>query len=131
MAYQTTFRSAAWLYPFLAAGELTCLGGAIGAYLSGRPPWQVAVATALSLFFTAAIIDLAISRIVLEKDAMRITELHRRVAVPKRDIVSAKVDGGVVFLQMQDGSWLKVPSTGRNVLAMCNSIRAWLKDRSA
>jgi hypothetical protein len=126
--YQTTFRAAVWLYPILAIGELICLGAAIGAYLSGRAPWEIAVAILLSLFFTAGIIDLAISRIVLEKDAMRITELRRRVAVPKRDIVSAKVDGGMVVLQLQDGSWFKVPSTGRNVLAMNNSIRAWLKD---
>jgi len=131
VAYQTTFRSSPWLYPFVAAGELICLGGGIAAYSSGRPAWEVAVAIALSLFFTVAIIDLAISRIVLENDAMRITELHRRVAVAKRDIVSAKVDGGMVVLQMTDGSWFKVPSTGRNVLAMCNSIRAWIKDKNA
>jgi len=126
--YQTTFRAAAWLYPILAIGELICLGAAIGAYLSGRAPWEIAVAILLSLFFTAGIIDLAVSRIVLDKDAMRITELLRREAVPKRDIVSAKVDGGLVVLQMRDGSWFKVPGTGRNVLSMNNSIRAWLKD---
>jgi hypothetical protein len=130
VAYQTTFRAAAWLYPILAIGELICLGGAIGAYLSGRAPWEIAVAILLSLFFTAGIIDLAVSRIVLDKDAMRITELRRRVAVPKRDIVSAKVDGGMVVLQMRDGSWFEVPGTGRNVLAMNNSIRAWLKDKN-
>ena len=128
MPYQTTFRAAAWLYPILAIGELICLGAAIGAYLSGRAPWEIAVAILLSLFFTAGIIDLAVSRIVLDKDAMRITELLRREAVPKRDIVSAKVDGGLVVLQMRDGSWFKVPGTGRNVLSMNNSIRAWLKD---
>ena len=129
MAYQTTFRPAGWLYAILSVGELICMGAAIGAYLSGRAPWEIGVAILCTLFFTAGIIDLAISRIVLEKDAMRITELHRRVAVPKRDIASSKVDGGIVVLQMQDGSWFKVPSTGRNVLAMNNSIRAWIKDR--
>lgn len=131
MAYQTTFRPAGWLYAIVAVGEFVCMGAAIGAYLSGRAPWEIGVAILLTLFFTAGLIDLAISRIVLEKDAMRITELHRRVSVPKRDIVSAKVDGGMVVLQMQDGSWFKVPGTGRNALAMNNSIRAWLKDRSA
>ena len=129
MAYKTTFRPAGWLYAILSVGELICLGAAVGAYLSGRAPWEIGVAILFTLFFTAGIIDLAISRIVLEKDAMRITELHRRVAVPKRDIVSSKVDGGIVVLQMHDGSWFKVPSTGRNVLAMNNSIRAWIKDR--
>ena len=129
MAYKTTFRPAGWLYAILSVGELICLGAAVGAYLSGRAPWEIGVAILFTLFFTAGIIDLAISRIVLEKDAMRITELHRRVTVPKRDIASSKVDGGIVVLQMQDGSWFKVPSTGRNTLAMTNSIRAWLKDR--
>jgi hypothetical protein len=126
--YQTTFRPAGWLYAILAVGELICLGAAIGAYLSGRAWWEIGVATLLALFFSAGIVDFAVSSIVLEKDAMRVTELVRRVAVPKRDIVSAKVDGGLVVLQMRDGSWFKVPSTGRNVLAMNNSIRAWLKD---
>ena len=123
------FRPAGWLYAILAVGELICMGAAVGAYLSGRAPWEIGIAILLTLFFTAGLIDLAISRIVLEKDAMRITELHRRVAVPKRDIASSKVDGGIVVLQMQDGSWFKVPGTGRNVLAMNNSIRAWIKDR--
>jgi len=129
VAYKTTFRPAGWLYAILSVGELICLGAAVGAYLSGRAPWEIGVAILFTLFFTAGIIDLAISRIVLEKDAMRITELHRRVTVPKRDIASSKVDGGIVVLQMQDGSWFKVPSTGRNTLAMNNSIRAWIKDR--
>ena len=129
MAYQTTFRPAGWLYAILAVGELISTGAAIGAYLSGRAAWEIAIAVFISLFFTAGIVDFAVSRIVLEKDAMRITELHRRVAVPKRDIASAKVDGGIVVLQLQDGSWFKVPSTGRNVLAMNNSIRAWIKDK--
>ena len=129
MAYQTTFRAAGWLYGILAAGDLICTAAAVGAWVSGRAPWEIAVAILLSLFFTVGIVDLAISQIVLEKDAMRIIELHRRVSVPKRDIVSSKVDGGMVVLQMQDGSWFKVPSTGKNVLAMNNSIRAWIKDR--
>lgn len=129
MPYQTTFRPAGWLYAILAVGEFVCTGAAVGAYLSGRAPWEIGVAVLFTLFFTAGLVDLAVSRIVLEKDAMRITELHRRVEVPKRDVVSAKVDGGIVVLQMQDGSWFKVPSTGRNVLAMNNSIRAWIKDR--
>ena len=129
MAHQTTFRAAGWLYVIVAVGELICMGAAIGAYLSGRATWEIGVAVMLTLFFTAGLVDLAISRIVLEKDAMRITQLHRHVAVPKRDIASAKIDGGMVVLQMQDGSWFKVPGTGRNVLAMNNSIRAWLKDQ--
>jgi len=130
VAYQTTFRPAAWLYAILAVGELISIGAVIALYLSGRAAWEIAIAILISLFFTAGIVDLAISRIELAKDELQLTELHRRVAVPKRDVASVKVDGGVVVLQMRDGSWFKLPGTGRNTLAMRNSIHAWIKDKT-
>lgn len=130
MAYQTIFRPAPWLYAILAFGELVSTLGAILAYVREESIWWVAGSAALALAFSAGIVDLAISRIELARDELRITELHRRVAVPKNDIVLAKVEGGAVFLQLQDGRWFKVPDTGRNSLAMVNSIRAWIKDRT-
>jgi hypothetical protein len=127
--YQTTFRPSPWLYGILAAGELLATAGAVLAYMRGAAAWEIAVAIGIALFFTAGIVDLAVSRIDLTPEALKVTELHRRVSVPKRDVVSAKVEGGDVFLQLKDGGWFKVPSTGRNSLAMVNSIRAWISDR--
>jgi hypothetical protein len=128
VAYQTLFRPAGWLYVILIVGDLIATLGGVLAYVREESTWWIAGSAALSLGFTVGIVDLAVSRIELTNAELRITELHRRVAVPKRDIASAKVEGGSVFLQLQDGRWCKVPDTGRNSLAMVNSIRAWLKD---
>ena len=75
-------------------------------------------------------LDLADSRIELTPDALRITELLRRQSIAKSDITSAKMNGGSVFVQLRDGGWMKVPDSGRNSLAVLNSIRAWMKTES-
>lgn len=122
-------RPAGWLFVVLAVGELIALSGAVFVGLEqGLTSLTVGLA-ALSLVFSAGFVDLAVSRIELAPDALRITELLRRQSIAKGDITSAKTEGGAVFLQLQDGRWLKLPNTGRNSLGVLNSIRAWLKAR--
>jgi hypothetical protein len=118
------------MYVVLAIGDLIATSGAVAMYLQGRDTWQVVGLALLSVGFNLAVVDLAVSRIDLEPDELRIVELLRRRSIPKRDVASVKVEGGSVFLQLQDGQWFKVPDTGRNSLSMRNSIDAWLKTRS-
>ena len=53
--------------------------------------------------------------------------LVRTRRYPRADLESAKVDGGAVCLKKRDGGWLVLPDTGRNTLAVRNTIHAWIR----
>ena len=73
----------------------------------------------------AGFIDVMVSRIVLDERDSR-DQPGARPPVSRGDFESAKVDGGAVCLKRRDGGWL-VPDTGRNTLAVRNTIHAWIK----
>ncbi len=68
-----------------------------------------------------------VSRIVLDEHEIRVISLVRTRRYPRADFESAKVDGGAVCLKRRDGGWLVLPDTGRNALAVRNTIHAWIK----
>ena len=102
---------AAGLYPFIA--DQTPLFRAVGAFLL--------------VFGIAGFIDVMVSRIVLDEREIRVISLVRTRTYPRGDFESAKVDGGAVGLKRRDGGWLVLPDTGRNALAVRNTIHAWIK----
>lgn len=126
MAHRTTIRPAPWLYVVIAIGELIATVGAVVIFLQQGLSWLTIALACLAIFFSLGFIDLAVSRIDLTPDALQITELHRRRAVAKNDITLVKFEGGAVFLQLQNGSWFKLPDTGWNSLGVANTVRAWL-----
>ena len=103
--------SAAGLYPFIAGQTL--LYRAIGAFLL--------------VFGVAGFIDVMVSRIVLDERELRVISLVRTRKYPRGDFESAKIDGGTVCLKRRDGGWLVLPDTGRNTLAVRNTVHAWIK----
>jgi hypothetical protein len=106
---------AAGLYPFFAGGTL--LYRAVGAVLV--------------LFGVAGFIDVMVSRIELAEQEIRVISLVRTRRYPRADLESAKVDGGAVCLKRRDGGWLVLPDTGRNTLAVRNTIHAWIKSSAS
>ena len=102
---------AAGLYPFFAGGT----------------PLYRAVGALLAVFGVAGFIDVLVSRIVLDEHEIRVISLVRTRRYPRGDFESAKVDGGAVCLKRRDGGWLVLPDTGRNTLAVRNTIHAWIK----
>ena len=110
LATSTALSATAWaVLRWLGAGRLLTIGAAV-----------------LTAFFTLGLLDLLVSRIELTPAALRIIELHRRRSIPRTEIVSAKADGGSVFLQLRNGSWLKLPDTGESSTGVLNTVRAWM-----
>jgi hypothetical protein len=127
VAHRTTIRPARWLYVIIAIGELIATLGAVVIFLQQGLSWLTIALALTAVLFSLGFVDLAVSRIDLTPDALQITELHRRRAVAKNDITQVKSEGGSVFLQLQNGSWFKLPDTGFNSLGIANTVRAWLK----
>ena len=110
LAASTILSATAWVVlRWLGAGRLLTIGAAV-----------------FTAFFALGLLDLIVSRIELGPDALRIIELHRRRSIPRADIVSAKAEGGSVFLQLRNGSWFKLPDTGRSGTGVLNTVRAWM-----
>lgn len=121
------FRTAAW-YRILSACATLALGAAGGYYIvNGAAAWQRIGGWALVAFGVAGFLDVLISRIVLDRDSIRVISLVRTRAYPRSDFESAKVDGGAVCLKRRDGEWLILPGTGDNALSLRNVVDAWIK----
>lgn len=88
---------AGWIYLILAIGELIALSGAVVIGLDHGVTWLSGGLAALAVMFSAGMVDLAVSRMELTPDALRIIELLRRQSIAKREITSVKMDGGAVF----------------------------------
>jgi hypothetical protein len=79
------------------------------------------------LFALAALADAFVSRIVVDDDALHVISLVHRRRYPRAEFESVKVDGGQVALKRHDGGWVVLPGTGANVLAVRNTLHAWIK----
>jgi hypothetical protein len=121
------FRTARWYRIFSAIAMV--LMGAAGLYpvLAGGTLLYRAVGMCVAVFGLAGFIDVMVSRIELDEHEIRLISLVRTRRFPRGDFESAKVDGGAVCLKRRDGGWLVLPDTGRNTLAVRNTIHAWIK----
>ena len=115
-------------YRILSALATLAIGAAGSVYVvNGTAAWQRLGGAALVAFGIAGFLDILISRIVLDEDAIHVISLVRKRSYPRADFESAKVDGGAVCVKRHDGGWLVLPSTGANALSVRNSIHAWVK----
>ena len=107
----------------------TLLVCACGTYymMWGPNRWYQAVGAGLFLFGLAGFVDVLVSRVILEEDAIHVVSMFRRRSHPRADFESAKVDGGYVCLKRHDGGWLILPGTGHNSLGVRNTVHAWVK----
>ena len=121
------FRTATW-YRVLSVLAMLALGAAGAFYIvNGAAAWQRIGGWALVAFGVAGFLDVLISRIILDRDSIRVISLVRTRAYPRSDFESAKVDGGAVCLKKRDGGWLILPGTGDNALSVRNVVDAWIK----
>ena len=109
---------------------LMCAAG-LYPFFAGKTPLYLAIGVLLVVFGVAGFIDILVSRIVLDEHEIRLISLVRTRRYPRADLESAKVDGGAVCLKRRDGGWLVLPDTGRNTLAVRNTIHAWIKSSAS
>ena len=121
------FRTARW-YRICSAIAMVLMG-AVGAYpfITGATLLYRAVGAFFLVFGIAGFLDVMVSRIVLDEHEIRLISVVRTRRYLRADFESAKVDGGAVCLKRRDGGWLVLPDTGRNSMAVRNTVQAWLK----
>jgi hypothetical protein len=125
------FRTARWYRIFSAIALVLMCAAGLYPFFAGGTPLYRAVGVCLLVFGVAGFIDVMVSRIVLDETEIRVISLVRTRRYPRADLESAKVDGGAVCLKRRDGGWLVLPDTGRNSLAVRNTIHAWIKSSEA
>lgn len=125
------FRTAVWYRTFAAIALVPMCAAGLYPFIAGQTPLYRAVGVFLLVFGVAGFMDVMVSRIVLDDREIRVISLVRTRKYPRGDFEAAKVDGGAVCLKRRDGGWLVLPDTGRNALAVRNTIQAWIKSSEA
>ena len=83
---------------------------------------------AFGLLTLIAVVDMGVSRLSLEADALRVVSLFSRKQYERHNIERVTWEGGAgVAIQLKDGTWVKLPDLARNSQSTTNTIRAWLK----
>ncbi|HYB93480.1 MAG TPA: hypothetical protein VEC39_00805 [Vicinamibacterales bacterium] len=115
---------------FKVGGSIaTVLICAAGFYLGlrGESTMLRLAGAAMVAFGIAGFLDVIVSRIVLEQDAIHVVSLVRRRSFQLKEFESATVDGGVVVLKRRDGGSVRLPDTGANSLTVRNVVDAWIR----
>ena len=121
------FRTARWYRIGSAIAMVLMCAAGLYPLIAGESQLYRAVGVFFLVFGVAGFIDVMVSRIVLDEGEIRVISLVRTRKYRRGDFESAKVDGGAVCLKRRDGGWLVLPDTGRNSLAVRNTIHAWIK----
>ena len=124
---QRVFRTATWYRALSVFAALAICGAGAYYIINGRAWWQQTGGAAFVVFGVAGFLDVLMSRIVLDDDAIHVISLVQKRSYARSDFESAKVDGGAVCLKRNDGAWLVLPGTGNTALGVRNTIHAWIK----
>lgn len=121
------FRMAGWVTIFTTVASVLVVAAGVYPLVVERSPWYHALGVFLIVFGISGFLDIIVSRIVIDEHEIHLISLVRHRRYPRTDFESAKVDGGTVSLKKRAGGWLVLPDTGRNTLAVRNTIHAWIK----
>jgi len=122
-----TIRMAPWVITAVCAAAVAFLAMSSYFYFYGDSYLLRYAGMAMAAFIMTAAADAIASRIVLDGDTMHVNSLMRRRVFPRSDFVAAQVSGGTVVLKRKAGGWLILPGTGRDALAVRDTLDAWLK----
>lgn len=126
MSKPVTIRMAPWVLAAICMAALAFLGMSAYFYFYGTSYVARYIGMAVAAFALAAAADAIASRIVLDDDTMHVISLMRRRSFPRSEFAYAKVERGAVALKRKDGGWVILPGTGRDPLALQNTIHAWI-----
>ena len=123
---RTTIRMAPWVLGAISLTALSLVAMSSYFYFYGDSYLLRYAGMALAALALAAAADAAGSKIVLDGDTMQVVSLVRGRSFSRSEFVSAQVDRGAVVLKRKEGGWVILPGTGRDALAVRNTIHAWI-----
>jgi hypothetical protein len=125
-------KAAIWLKIATFVGTAIPVVGFI--YSVNEDGWSLISASlfGIGVFGTVAVIDVLVSRIVLDDARIEIKGLFRRRSIPRTEISSVTWEKGTcVAMRLKDGKVVKIPNTGHNIQGQATTLRAWVNAQSS
>ena len=123
---RTRITTAPWIYGVLAFGVAICTFG-IAILSFGEPGWEIWGLVALLIIFSVALFESGFKKIEVDGEVIRIVENFRKKEIPKSVIEKVSWEKGTgSFVKLTNGTFVKLPITGRNEQGVANSVRSWL-----
>lgn len=123
---RTRITTAPWVYGILAFCMAFC---ALGAALmsAGEGGWEFWGTVMLLVLFSLALLAAASTRIENNGEMVTIVDNFKKTEVLKASVKKVSWQKGArAHLKLADGSFVKLPATGRNEQGVANSVRSWL-----
>lgn len=118
--------TAPWIFGLLAFGVACCALG-IALLNANDTSWVTWSLVALLFVFVAALLEAGFKRIEDRGDSILIVENFRQQYIAKKSVRRVSWEKGVgSYLELDDGTVTRLPTTGRNEQGVTNSIRSWL-----
>lgn len=122
---RTRITTAPWVYIALTFCATLCASGAV--VLSNDPGWEFWVLLGMVLMSLIALLEAFFAKVESDGDIVRIVHNFRKLEIQKTSIEKVSWEkGSGSFLKLTDGTFVKLPVTGRNEQGVANSVRSWI-----
>ena len=102
-----------------------CASGVI--FLSNDPGWEFWALLGMVLMSLIALLEAFFAKVESDGDIVRIVHNFRKLEIQKTSIEKVSWEkGSGSFLKLTDGTFVKLPVTGRNEQGVANSVRSWI-----
>ena len=123
---QTRITTASWVYGVLAFCVAFCALG-VALLNAGERSWEFWGTAMLLVLFSLALLAATLQKIENNGEFITIVENFKKIDVLKTSIVNVSwVKGAGAHLKLANGTFVKLPATGRNDQGVVNSVRSWL-----
>ncbi|MCP5304388.1 MAG: hypothetical protein H6953_02985 [Chromatiaceae bacterium] len=94
---------------------------------AGERGWEFWGTVMLLVFLSLALLAAALTKIEDNGEFVTIVENFKKTDVPKSSIENVSWEKGAgAHLQLANGKFVKLPTTGRSDQGIANSVRSWL-----
>ncbi len=109
----------------LTSGAALCATGVVT--LSDDTGWELWGLVGMLVMFLVGLLEAVFTRIETDGEIIRIVANFRTTEIQKSTVEKVSWEkGGGSFLKLKDGTFVKLPVTGRNEQGVANSVRSWV-----
>ena len=121
--------TAYWVYGALTVAVAVFATGVV--VLSAEEPyWEFWGVLILLVICMMALMSAFFTKVENNGECITIVNNFRKMEVPKRSIDRVSWEkGGGSYLKLSNGTFVKLPITGRNEQGVANRVRSWLNPR--